>query len=71
MPGTPRPPLEPPPVAAAEGERWAGTVEQLRGNYQMLTGDMLLAAAFISYAGPFSSKFRWAVCMLLQKGWSG
>ncbi|KAI3429649.1 hypothetical protein D9Q98_005734 [Chlorella vulgaris] len=43
---------------ASEGGRWAATVEQLRGDYRVLTGDMLLAAAFISYAGPFSSKFR-------------
>ncbi|EFN60095.1 hypothetical protein CHLNCDRAFT_133411 [Chlorella variabilis] len=43
---------------ASEGGRWASTVEQLRGDYRVLTGDMLLAAAFITYAGPFSSKFR-------------
>lgn len=40
------------------GERWAKTVETLRANYDVLTGDMLLAAAFVSYAGPFTSKFR-------------
>eukprot|EP00891_Asterochloris_glomerata_P001316 jgi/Astpho2/1316/Aster-06188 len=43
---------------ASEGERWAQTVQQLRKDYQVLTGDMLLAAAFVSYAGPFTSKFR-------------
>eukprot|EP00878_Enallax_costatus_P020623 GHUV01021808.1.p1 GENE.GHUV01021808.1~~GHUV01021808.1.p1 ORF type:complete len:1441 (+),score=543.76 GHUV01021808.1:4290-8612(+) len=43
---------------ASEGERWAKTVETLRANYDVLTGDMLLAAAFVSYAGPFTSKFR-------------
>ncbi|DBA86689.1 TPA: Dynein alpha chain, flagellar outer arm [Trebouxia sp. C0004] len=43
---------------ASEGDRWALTVQQLRKDYQVLTGDMLLAAAFVSYAGPFTSKFR-------------
>lgn len=40
------------------GERWARTVESLRQNYVVLTGDMLLAAAFVSYAGPFTARFR-------------
>jgi hypothetical protein len=40
------------------GERWAKTVESLKQNYDVLTGDMLLAAAFISYAGPFTNKYR-------------
>ncbi|KAI8464229.1 MAG: flagellar alpha dynein [Monoraphidium minutum] len=43
---------------ASEGERWARTVEQLRAGYDVLTGDMLLASAFVSYAGPFTSRFR-------------
>eukprot|EP00877_Chromochloris_zofingiensis_P015255 jgi/Chrzof1/9984/Cz04g22250.t1 len=43
---------------ASEGERWARTVEQLRQSYDVLTGDMLLASAFVSYAGPFTNKFR-------------
>lgn len=43
---------------ASEGERWALTVEALKHGYEVLTGDMLLAAAFVSYAGPFTAKFR-------------
>ena len=43
---------------ASEGERWAITVDKLKVDYEVLTGDMLLAAAFVSYAGPFTSTFR-------------
>lgn len=43
---------------ASEGERWATTVEQMKRDYEVFTGDMLLAAAFVSYAGPFTSAFR-------------
>jgi dynein heavy chain, axonemal len=43
---------------ASEGERWASTVKQLQLDYEVLTGDMLLAAAFVSYSGPFTSVFR-------------
>uniref|UniRef100_A0A061RCW1 Flagellar alpha dynein n=1 Tax=Tetraselmis sp. GSL018 TaxID=582737 RepID=A0A061RCW1_9CHLO len=43
---------------ASEGERWAITVDQLKADYEVLTGDMLFSAAFVSYAGPFTSNFR-------------
>jgi dynein heavy chain len=45
-------------VYCTAGERWAKTVESLKQNYDVLTGDMLLAAAFVSYAGPFTTKVR-------------
>lgn len=50
---------------ASEGERWAVTVDQLKVDYEVLTGDMLFAAAFVSYAGPFTSTFR----ADMIKGW--
>ena len=43
---------------ASEGERWAQSLSQMKKDYSALTGDMLLAAAFVSYAGPFMSKYR-------------
>lgn len=43
---------------ASEGARWKDTVAQLSEDFKVLTGDMLLAAAFVSYAGPFTSTFR-------------
>lgn len=58
LPASPRPACRLINALASEGERWAQTVEQLRKDYLVLTGDMLLAAAFVSYAGPFTSKFR-------------
>jgi dynein heavy chain len=45
----------------SEGERWAATVVELRGGYAALTGDMLLAAAAVSYAGVFTARFRAAL----------
>jgi len=43
---------------AAEGTRWEYEVEQMNMNRDLLTGDVLLASAFISYVGPFTKEFR-------------
>lgn len=43
---------------ASEGERWAASLQTMKRDYSALTGDMLLAAAFVSYAGPFTNKYR-------------
>eukprot|EP00659_Diplonema_papillatum_P003564 gene3564-5529_t len=43
---------------ADENIRWSRTVEELREGMHQLVGDVLVAAAFISYAGPFSSEYR-------------
>jgi dynein heavy chain len=43
---------------AAENERWAINVEKLKVDRELLTGDVLLASAFISYVGPFTKPFR-------------
>jgi len=43
---------------AASGEQWKMTVAQLKLDYDVLTGDILLASAFVSYCGPFTAKFR-------------
>ncbi len=43
---------------ASENERWAENVSQLKSNSELLTGDVLLAASFISYTGPFTKPFR-------------
>lgn len=42
----------------SENERWGENVETLRKKSKLLTGDVLLASAFLSYAGPFSKPFR-------------
>ena len=43
---------------ATENVRWAEGVEVLKAERNLLTGDVLLAAAFISYIGPFTKRFR-------------
>jgi len=43
---------------AAENERWGINVEEFRRLKELLTGDVLLASAFISYVGPFTKPFR-------------
>jgi dynein heavy chain len=42
----------------SENERWANSIVVLDGNLKVIVGDVLLASAFISYAGPFNKSFR-------------
>jgi dynein heavy chain len=41
-----------------EGERWARKIEKYKVEATSVVGDVLLAAAFVSYAGPFTRSFR-------------
>ncbi|XP_029461663.1 dynein heavy chain 11, axonemal-like isoform X2 [Rhinatrema bivittatum] len=50
----------------SENVRWAQTVAQYQEQEETLCGDVLLAAAFISYAGSFSKKYRHE---LIEKLW--
>ncbi|CAM9266952.1 unnamed protein product [Chrysoparadoxa australica] len=43
---------------SSENDRWAENVVQLEADMTLLTGDVLLASAFISYVGPFTKPFR-------------
>ena len=43
---------------ASENDRWALNIEALTADKALLTGDVLLASAFISYVGPFTKTFR-------------
>jgi dynein heavy chain len=43
---------------ASEKVRWAESIEELKTGYGLLTGDCLLAAAFVSYVGPFTKPYR-------------
>ncbi|KAK9823872.1 hypothetical protein WJX72_006072 [[Myrmecia] bisecta] len=43
---------------AGERERWEGSITQLDSALAALPGDVALASAFMSYAGPFPSEFR-------------
>lgn len=42
----------------SENERWAQSIVILDSNIKVIVGDVLLASAFISYAGPFNKSFR-------------
>jgi len=41
-----------------ENKRWGDNVVQLRIDAETLTGNSLLAGAFVSYIGPFSARLR-------------
>lgn len=41
-----------------EKTRWTETVKRLNINFDFLPGDCLLSIAFVSYMGPFVSKYR-------------
>jgi len=41
-----------------EGVRWATNVEMLGEEKEILVGNMMVAAPFIAYIGPFNSEFR-------------
>ena len=43
---------------AGEKVRWTQTVRELDENFGYLVGDCLIAAAFVSYLGPFTSNYR-------------
>lgn len=43
---------------ASENVRWGENIVTMEADKELLTGDVLLAAAFISYVGPFTKTFR-------------
>jgi len=55
-------------VKGLEGEyvRWQVSIGILNDNLVKVTGDALVAAAFVSYAGPFESSYR----AILMKEWA-
>jgi len=42
----------------AEKERWSQAILRIGNEIEVVTGDVLLSAAFVSYVGPFNKKFR-------------
>jgi dynein heavy chain len=42
----------------SENERWALSIVGLDEQLKVIVGDVLLASAFVSYAGPFNKSFR-------------
>ncbi|XP_050760847.1 dynein axonemal heavy chain 1 [Gymnogyps californianus] len=47
---------------ADEKVRWQDTVENLDYKINSITGDMLVAAGFVAYLGPFTGHYRVALC---------
>jgi dynein heavy chain, axonemal len=43
---------------ASENVRWAENILTMKADKELLTGDVLLASAFVSYVGPFTKVFR-------------
>ncbi len=43
---------------SSENERWSALVERVTADKELLVGDVLLAATFISYVGPFTKPYR-------------
>ena len=43
---------------ASENVRWAENVVELKTSEKLLTGDVLLASAFLTYIGPFTKPYR-------------
>ena len=50
---------------AGENERWQTSIKEFEGNLHRCIGDSLVAAAFLSYAGPFDTRYR----TTLVSGW--
>ena len=42
----------------SESERWSNSIVTLADNLDLIVGDVLMAASFVSYVGPFNKKFR-------------
>jgi dynein heavy chain len=42
----------------SESERWNNAIVTLGQDLEYVTGDVLLASAFVSYVGPFNKEFR-------------
>lgn len=43
---------------ASEKIRWAQNIDNLKAQMEVVVGDVLMSAAFISYAGPFTKIYR-------------
>lgn len=52
---------------SGENKRWGETIKMLEAKEGKLVGDVLLAAAFVSYAGPFNMQLR---VQLVQEKWT-